>query len=182
VIYLDIPWYAEETQEEEDIHRQILVLQGKLTALQMNISEQYDEPIAEEMKVKVRKKVYASGSNWASKYSTTTSQAQPTSTPAGGTKTNTAGGTDKKKESITQEEKKIGTPTTFDFFAKDDEVREEFSITELVALSYCKDLAELEEELEQYGWVDTFSFEDLERIYRVAIKVAYQFADVMRRD
>jgi hypothetical protein len=176
VIYLDLPWEALESEAETHISMEISLLEKKLEELRESVASHYSEPIKEEIKVKVRKKVYPmsqQGSNWAQRGS------------LAGTKTHGGETTDTKKKTNIPERKseEIDTNTSeYDYFETDDDVRKEFSITELITLAFCKDFEELEKELDFYGWVGCFTTSDVERIYRVAHKVAFQYGDITEED
>lgn len=64
----------------------------------------------------------------------------------------------------------IGRYLDIDFFQSDDEVVEELGSSTLMALSLCRDLQELLEELEEMGYINMFTDNDLESIFRVAFK------------
>lgn len=189
VIYLDLPWEALENEEETQIKEQIRALENALEDFRAQTVSIYAEPIKKEIAVKVRKKTYATqthGSNWGQRGNQVggTSGTNPKKTSG----TDTESAIEKKNDgkpnanngSSNGNSNEIGNGTNFDYFTEDDEVRKEFSITELITLSFAKDFTELEEELNYYGWVDCFTFEDIERIFRVAQKVSYQYGDMVR--
>lgn len=191
LIFLDVPWYEQEDAEQMEIAHAIRQLELQLTALKTAHLAVTKEPIVDEMKVKVRKKSYAThthGSNWAQRGNQ--AGTTKTSTATGTKKIESATGKDVKKNNENNagnkksnvEQRDVGNGTTFDYFNKDDEVRETFSITELINLSMCETLVQLEEEVEFYGWVHCFTADDLERIFRVAKKVSYQFTDMWRKE
>jgi hypothetical protein len=166
LIYLDLPWEVVINENEDNIQAQIAILEEQLTLLRAEQSELNTIGISEEMKVKVRKKTYGTGanhSNWASR----------------GNQSKNGGATsskDDKKKDDKNENKNVpkgsATGSSFDYFESDDEVVENFSLTELFEFASCRTLTEVEQELMEYGWFDCFTDDDLERIYKVAIKTS----------
>lgn len=184
VIYLDLPWEALEDFQEEQLRTQIVQLEQQLEALRAQTAQLYAEPIKEEIKVKVRKKTYAtqaSTSNWASRGNQTTGSTKTTSGKVEST-------TEKKNDgetnanNVNSNEIGNGLGAEDNYFENDDDVRKTFSVTELIVLSYAKTFTELDDELCEFGWGNCFTFDDIERIFRVAQKVSYQYGDTMRRE
>lgn len=66
-VYLDIPWECMISTQEEELAAQIAALESQLAGVRMTAVEAIKEPIAAEMKEKVKKKVYATSgvTNWS---------------------------------------------------------------------------------------------------------------------
>lgn len=78
---------------------------------------------------------------------------------------------DKKKANVQMVMQDDETIFIFDNrFTSDDEVVENFAIEELKYLSEARDFDELEMSLEELGYEDEFTINDIERIFRVAYK------------
>lgn len=162
VIYIDLPWEAQESDEELAIQHQIQLLQNELNNIQKGMMDAYSETIGAEMKVKVRKKSFyqtglthqgnnASISNWSNR----TVQNEKKTTEK----------KEEKKEEI--EEQQIEGIQFEDYFQNDGDVDETFSFEELVELGQCYNLYQLEVVLNEFGWFDCFTDNDLERIFKV---------------
>ena len=208
IAFLDVPWEEVASEEEEAIQEEMKRLQQLLEQAKEKRVEAYKEPIKEEMKTKVRKKTYAysyvnnyvsSSRVYANQYGRYENgkwkrwdEYPPTeeekkiyrntipSTYLGNTAkmTTTIGGT-KKKEEKESEKRKIGRYLEQDVLESDDDVIRLFTTNELVEFAYCNSLYELEEELELCGYVQFFTENDLERIYRVAHKVASKYGEIL---
>ena len=198
IAYLDVPWEEVASEEEHSIQEEIFRLQALLEEAKQKRVELHKEPIKEEMKVKVRKMrtVYNYRNYWTNQNGAYANaygryvngawkrwdEVPPTEeekkihydviplTYLKGVKTTTVGGATTKKKEEENETKETGRHLDVDMFDDDDDVRDFFTSAELVELSKCKNLQDLEEELELYGYVKYFSENDLERIFRVAYK------------
>lgn len=201
IAFLDVPWEEVATEEENSIQEEIFRLQELLEEAKKKRVELYKEPIKEEMKVKVRKihTTYNYGKYWTNQKAAYANaygryvdgkwkrwdEVLPTeeekkmygsvipSVYLGGT---IALGGGKKKEEE-NEKRKIGRYLEQDAFESDDDVREFFTSQELIELSQCRSLEELEDELELYGYYQYFTENDLERIFRVAYKESTRYSD-----
>jgi hypothetical protein len=164
IIYNDLPWYAEESEEEEAILAQIRVLQAQLDGINQAYTDFYSGTIEAEMKVKVRKKTYSTGSNWYNNQNRTGYMQQ--SLPIADKK-------DEKKTDVKKEEESAKLSvnlTTEDYFENDNDVLTTLSLPELYEVYQCRTFEETEELLTEYGWFDTFTDDDIERIMRVSNK------------
>lgn len=72
VIYTDIPWDEEATQEDYEIQKQIKALQKILDTREDNIVKELKTPILAEMKEKVKSKWGGSNSSWGNRGGTVT--------------------------------------------------------------------------------------------------------------
>lgn len=199
ITFLDVPWEEVASEEEETIKEEIFRLQELLEKTKEKRVEIYKKSIKDEMEVKIRKKTYAYpykgysnqhgryvNGQWKSwKEYPPTEEEKKThyntipSTYLGNTTkmTTTIGGTKKNEEK--NEKRKIGRYLEQDALESDDDVICLFTTNELIEFAHCNSLYELEEELEFCGFTKYFTENDLERIYRVAHKVASRYGEYL---
>jgi hypothetical protein len=163
IIYLDLPWYAEESAEEEAIIRQIRALNEQLDHINEAYANHYTENIEAEMKVKVRRKTYNTGSNWHNNRTGYQQQELPISNVK-----------DEKKTNVLKEEEEDAVPSVnlaeMDYFTTDEAVLSDLSLVELHEVYQCRTFDQVELLLNEFGWFDVFTDDDIERIMRVANK------------
>ena len=155
VIYLDLPWQIAEDEEELALLDQIALLQEQLDLLRDEYTSTHKEAVKAEMKVKVREKTYPISnsvtSNWIYRNVQVTAKL------------------DDKDEKKTNVVKHVNLNVE-DYFQNDDQVADTLSLVELYEVYNCRGFSETEELLTEYGWFDTFTDDDVERIMRVANK------------
>jgi hypothetical protein len=162
VIYLDLPWQSGEDEAENELLEQIALLQKQLNTIRKEYTDTLRGAVQAEMKVKVREKTYPINnsvtSNWQNRNVQTTANLQDD---------------DEKKTNVVNTGKNAGKAAnlnTEDYFQNDDQVIDAFSLVELYEVYNCRGFNETDELLCEYGWFDTFSDDDIERIMRVANK------------
>lgn len=200
ITYLDIPWERLETQEEETLSDQIFRLQEQLNALVAQESVTLKEPIKEELKLKVKKMSYARTTytpphtHGTSGHATQTSlegyrdhlgvfhfydDLDPAKKKQNTSMTKKGNGQDGTQRSgnekkTTDEVIVVEDDETIlyyhNYFHNDDQVTETFSREELEAFSRERTFEDLQDVLEEYGYMEHFTINDIERIYRVAYK------------
>lgn len=195
VVYTDLPWVEIPSEEEREITRRIDELYALLDAQAKKRLDTYQGVIKEEMKQKVRKMhartlntpritnlsggkyvngkwVYDEGDKKKQAEQTTAqtttkdsqNQEQKASMSSGqSTMTNT-----KDTESTID---RSGYYDEIDTLENDFDVAQYFSLSELLELSVCERWGELEDMLEDLGYFNFFTQNDIERIWRVMTKV-----------
>jgi hypothetical protein len=123
----------------------------------------YTENIEAEMKVKVRRKTYNTGSNW---HNNRTGYQQETLL--------LNDKKDEKKTNVLKEEEEDAVPSVnlaeMDYFETDEAVLSDLSLVELHEVYQCRTFDQVELLLNEFGWFDVFTDDDIERIMRVANK------------
>ena len=198
LIHLDVPWEAMETPAEEEIQQRINALYHELEAMQAQYTAEFKEPVKAEMKEKVKKKTWARSTHNGV---TTTYHNRPNGTiypngnnPSGtGTKvTSIEEGTGEKKktdaQSVGGEPRSVDATSEesksyyfHDWLTSDDDVKEYLDFGALVQIAHETSLKGVEYVLENYGYINYFTENDLERIYRVALKRAGAYASNLRQ-
>lgn len=182
IIFTDLQWVEVMSDDERQIQDQIDQLYHVLDELQQERVNAYEVAIKEEMKLKVRKMVttskygYWANGKWVPTARTTTTtknddEEKKTHGQTSGNDTtanNSNGSTNTDTSTIDRE----GFYDVVDVFDKDDDVVEQFTNWELIELSDCSTFAELQIELENWGYYNYFTDNDIERIYRVMYKVS----------
>lgn len=177
VIYLDMPWVEFGDDEDLVLRNQIAQLEAQLEAQRAARIGGIELEIKEEMKVKVRKKSTVvkgfTQSNWqANRQQSLTTQTISNPTKNGGKEQEDSKSTTKKKESERGTSRFGKRGYNDDHYTMDDEILEDFTEADLEYFSQAATLADLEEVLSsEYGYYGYFTLSDLERIYRVALKV-----------
>lgn len=183
ITYLDIPWERLESDEEVAISDEIFRLQQLLNQSISGSAEQLTAPIQAELKAKV-KKIASSYQRPINSYPNYTGATVGGQSNVGKTYPMTNGGqninevsTTKKK--LEQREEMLAGHVgeddetiifSTDHFYNDDAVVQAFSILELQAFSRERTFEDLEDLLAEYGYLEHFTVNDIERIYRVAFK------------
>jgi hypothetical protein len=165
VIFTDVRWNEYMDADEFQVYNQIKQLEEQLELLKEQKVKTIKEPIKEEMKLKVRKKTYPVATGYTGH--------------SGGYYQNGKWTKHDEKKTTSTTNHTIGTGIieegALDFFRNDDEVidaRMGLTNSELETISYSIDLGEVNEYLEfVYGHLfEEFTMNDVERVYRVALK------------
>jgi hypothetical protein len=177
--FLDLPWTELQSEQEYAIQSQINKLYEQLEELEKKRKEEFETPIKAEMKEKVRK---------MSSLSTVKTRTGVTYYDHKGKLVTE----DEQKKSSMTNIKTSGTSTTEnttvyttddiydvpDVFIRDDEVFEFFPEETLLEISdMVYTFAQLEEELTLYGYENYFSQNDIERIYKMMVRVTMDKED-----
>lgn len=167
--YHDLPWEELYTAEESALHAQIRELNHKINELKKSKKATIDEPIKEEMKVKVRKKAstiyYGGGKNYSSGQ-TLSQQQKKTNQSAGGTSA-TGAKTGNNVKSLSNK-----YPYTYGY--EDDmilcynDIFDYFEITDLEDFAECSTRTDAKQVASMHGWINTFTDNDLEFLVETA--------------
>lgn len=178
IIYLDVPWVEFGNERTRKLQEEIRRMEQEIEQIKQNIYNELDEVIEKEIKEKVRKKnAYTTynygygGYGWYGNYGKTSSFNDYKV---------------KKKETEKAEEETITEQMSWedgeyeveeyqyaptDLFATDDDVIKYMTNVELADFSMCEDWDEITETAQLLGYYGVFSKNDLERIFRVSLKV-----------
>lgn len=163
IVYLDLPWSEEMSQEEAQIMEQINNLYAVIDELSQNKYQGYEKEIKEEMKVKVRKKSYARPG---------------TVTQIGKKKTNPNYGYGYQNGMYEQaylDYTDDGVFAHYMDFEDEEEVERWFGASYLVYLANFRTIDQVETELYEGGYAQyIFTDRDLELIMSTALKLANQ--------
>lgn len=167
VIYVDLPWIEVLSQEEQNIKKQINALYETLDELSDGRIQSYEKDIKEEMKEKVReiKYSYHAGYHNQKKNTPTVTKRNSIQPPI-----TTYGNMVMYGDDETDTVDRSGYYHGQDIFTTDDEVLGMFEADELLELAHYTRFDDLQDELEDWGFYNFFTDNDVERIYRVMIK------------
>lgn len=158
IIYLDLPWSEYLSEEEEAILHQIEKLYSILDKHQDQRKKSYEEVIKEEMKQKVKKKIYLTTGFTGGKHPKSTSVRKY---PAYANYYD-----DWYDDNSTTYIQNGGVKyTPGDAIKSKSQVYNFLSTQDLIDLSHCKDTVELTEELEMIGYFNYFTERDIKLIF-----------------
>lgn len=181
IIYTDVPWARIASEQEGELQAQLSALQKQMDELKKQLLSDAKEPIKEEIKEKVSKLTYTSGSWAKGKVWSYTKRMYvfPEDLPDSEKKTHKTGTTTQHTQtSRTTNSMKNGIDnfpvTSRDTLESKDDVLNWFTEWELWKLSTARDLYELNDMLEdKYAIYNFFSEDDLSKIFQVSF-IVYQ--------
>jgi hypothetical protein len=160
VIYLDLQWEELYSAEENELHQQIRELNKKINEIKKSAKNAFDEPIKEEMKVKVRKKVYtySYGNGYKGGANQALSQQQKKTTNVAKKGVNVTGAKSSSHTQWYDEDVILCYNDIFDYLDQH----------ELADFSECATKSEAKQLAVHFGWSSVFSDNDLEFIVQTA--------------
>lgn len=171
VIYNELPWFENISDEELEIEKQIAILRKYLEEIKGKRIKIYEDYIKEEIKEKVKKKVYTQTGNityWNKQKEKDTVTPITTITKNTQPYTDTDGDKKKVEEIKKENEKKSSSETEEDRIEDDIAVYSWFNYDDLLDIGDCEDIDQVASIMYQYGYYGIFDELELKVILKTA--------------